>query len=369
MIRVLVQTRNKLDNLLQWTRKIQYVAVVLWKFLDIGTVIWIRTVYTVTGDFNNWRLQQIWHIKRGLVFIKVCLLFLLKKNIWKQLLCWFYYSYSVGRILSDMLCISQAFTFSTGFGGLYKGFWLSAFQLVSGIFYITTYENVRHLLQQRGVQDSRIRALVGGGCASLVGQTIIVPFDVLSQHMMVLGQLQGRGKSKVVVNPLRIDYRGKKKGKVWFGCLFLYYFTPFVILWGSDSSKEKRDLPFHLHFLFITLLPSTYPMPTLPVPWLPVHTGCENLMDWVDGWPAHSIHSSPPYMAIHTQFHLLDIFRYPIHPPPMLSTPSYTWYTRFKTFMYILYLHYSICIIWSNLFQNALFHFSPSPRWWLNQRS
>lgn len=104
-----------------------------------------------------------------------------------------------------------------GVSGLYRGFWVSAFQLVSGIFYITTYENVRHFLKEEGVQDSRLRALVGGGCASLVGQTIIVPFDVISQHMMVLGQKEGSGKSadgrtgrrRVVVNPLNIEYRGR----------------------------------------------------------------------------------------------------------------------------------------------------------------
>lgn len=35
--------------------------------------------------------------------------------------------------------------------------------------------------------DSRVRALVAGGAASMVGQTIIVPFDVLSQHLMMIG--------------------------------------------------------------------------------------------------------------------------------------------------------------------------------------
>ncbi|KAK7068640.1 hypothetical protein SK128_020808 [Halocaridina rubra] len=101
-----------------------------------------------------------------------------------------------------------------GIGGLYKGFWVSTFQIVSGIFYITTYESVRHFLQKEGIKDSRIRALVGGGCASLVGQTIIVPADVISQHMMVLGQLEHRGKSKTVVNPLNIKYHGKTKFQV-----------------------------------------------------------------------------------------------------------------------------------------------------------
>lgn len=60
-----------------------------------------------------------------------------------------------------------------------------------------------------------MRALVGGGCASLVGQTIIVPFDIISQHIMVLGQLEGRGNSKVV-NPLNIDYINRRRSQVLY---------------------------------------------------------------------------------------------------------------------------------------------------------
>lgn len=77
-----------------------------------------------------------------------------------------------------------------GLPGLYRGFWISSIQIVSGVFYVSTYEGVRHLLSQepfRGNIDSRLKALIGGGAASLVGQTIVVPFDVLSQHLMVLG--------------------------------------------------------------------------------------------------------------------------------------------------------------------------------------
>lgn len=54
------------------------------------------------------------------------------------------------------------------------------------MFYISTYEGVRHLLSQNNV-DGRLKALIAGGAASLVGQTIIVPFDVLSQHLMMIG--------------------------------------------------------------------------------------------------------------------------------------------------------------------------------------
>lgn len=81
-----------------------------------------------------------------------------------------------------------------GVAGLYRGFWISSVQIVSGVFYISTYEGIRHMMAQRNV-DVRIRALVGGGCASVVSQTIVVPFDIISQHLMVLGIVQGKNSN------------------------------------------------------------------------------------------------------------------------------------------------------------------------------
>jgi len=91
---------------------------------------------------------------------------------------------------------------SEGVPGLYRGFWISSVQIVSGVFYISTYEGVRHVLNDMGA-GHRMKALAGGGCASLVGQTIIVPFDVISQHAMVLGMSAHAG-SKGDINPLGI---------------------------------------------------------------------------------------------------------------------------------------------------------------------
>merc|ERR1719244_2559629 len=51
-----------------------------------------------------------------------------------------------------------------GVRGLYRGFWISAFQVVSGVCYVSTYEGVRHLLETNGVTDYRLKALVGGSC-------------------------------------------------------------------------------------------------------------------------------------------------------------------------------------------------------------
>jgi len=83
-----------------------------------------------------------------------------------------------------------------GASGLYRGFWVSTFQIVSGVFYISTYEGVRHVLTRYDA-DTRVKSLIAGGCASLVGQTIVVPFDVLSQHLMVLGVVNCRKENKV----------------------------------------------------------------------------------------------------------------------------------------------------------------------------
>lgn len=94
---------------------------------------------------------------------------------------------------------------SEGTRGLYRGFWVSSFQIISGVFYISTYEGVRHILTQRGTND-RVKAILAGGAASLVGQTIIVPFDVISQHMMVLG-MNAHG---TVINPLGINTAARK---------------------------------------------------------------------------------------------------------------------------------------------------------------
>ncbi|KAI5635912.1 mitochondrial carrier protein domain-containing protein [Phthorimaea operculella] len=94
-----------------------------------------------------------------------------------------------------------------GVPGLYRGFWLSSFQIISGVFYITTYEGVRHELGRYEISP-RAKSFIAGGCASLVGQTIIVPFDVLSQHLMVLGLVKGRSKagmSTATLNPLGLD--------------------------------------------------------------------------------------------------------------------------------------------------------------------
>ena len=57
-------------------------------------------------------------------------------------------------------------------------------------FLVSTYEGVRHALEQNNVTNTKVKAFVGGCCASIVGQTIIVPFDVISQHIMLIGLVE-----------------------------------------------------------------------------------------------------------------------------------------------------------------------------------
>ncbi|XP_013196611.1 solute carrier family 25 member 44 [Amyelois transitella] len=97
-----------------------------------------------------------------------------------------------------------------GVSGLYRGFWLSSFQIISGVFYISTYEGVRHELGKYDISP-KMKSFIGGGCASIVGQSIIVPFDVLSQHLMVLGLVKTRagGSRNPKINPLGLDLDAK----------------------------------------------------------------------------------------------------------------------------------------------------------------
>ena len=70
------------------------------------------------------------------------------------------------------------------------------------------------MLDTNGMKNSRVKALVGGSCASLVGQTVIVPFDVISQHMMVLGLDPRAGKSDLSANPLAVNTEGRTRWQI-----------------------------------------------------------------------------------------------------------------------------------------------------------
>ena len=70
------------------------------------------------------------------------------------------------------------------------------------------------MLDSHGVRDTKVKALLGGASASLVGQTIIVPFDVISQHLMVLGTLATKKGADLAANPLAVPTEGRSKAQV-----------------------------------------------------------------------------------------------------------------------------------------------------------
>lgn len=87
-----------------------------------------------------------------------------------------------------------------GISGLYRGFWVSSVQVFSGAAYIGAYEQTRYLTAPYLQQWPEIRSMVAGGVASVFGQTIIVPFDVVSQHLMMLGLSTGGTRKNNIVS-------------------------------------------------------------------------------------------------------------------------------------------------------------------------
>ncbi|KAA0723588.1 Solute carrier family 25 member 44 [Triplophysa tibetana] len=85
---------------------------------------------------------------------------------------------------------------SEGLRGLYRGFMVNTFTLISGQAYITTYEVVRNYVSNYS-KDNTLKSLVAGGSASLVAQSITVPIDVISQQLMMQGQGEHLTRFKV----------------------------------------------------------------------------------------------------------------------------------------------------------------------------
>ena len=87
---------------------------------------------------------------------------------------------------------------SEGVSGLYRGFWVSCLQLFPSMSYITSYEWTRHhLTEKAAVTNTRTLSFLSGGMASVVGQTMAVPLDIVTQHLMLMGRRkEGGGKSR-----------------------------------------------------------------------------------------------------------------------------------------------------------------------------
>lgn len=168
-----------------------------------------------------------------------------------------------------------------GVSGLYRGFWINSIQIVSGVLYIGTYEGVRHITGEYNVKP-QIRTVLAGGAASFVGQTIIVPFDVISQHLMLLGLVENNSRSRkqIILNPLgfRIDpAKSKFRTAIDIG-QFIYYqdgvfgfyrgyiasmctYVPNSAIWWTlyhwYQDKLRMILPSDMSQLFIQCIAGT----------------------------------------------------------------------------------------------------------------
>ncbi|XP_014353838.1 solute carrier family 25 member 44a [Latimeria chalumnae] len=95
---------------------------------------------------------------------------------------------------------------SEGVRGLYRGFLVNTFTIISGQSYITTYELVRKCVSNYN-NNNTVKSVVAGGAASLVAQTITIPVDIISQHLMMQGQGENTGRFKV--KPKKPEAAGK----------------------------------------------------------------------------------------------------------------------------------------------------------------
>ena len=95
-----------------------------------------------------------------------------------------------------------------GVSGLYKGFVASSFSILSGQLYLTSYQLVRAWMEG---YRSEVKGLVGGFCASVIGQTVTVPSDVIAQKLMMQGQV---GRSTVLHNTTATAKHVKLKGTI-----------------------------------------------------------------------------------------------------------------------------------------------------------
>lgn len=82
-----------------------------------------------------------------------------------------------------------------GLQGLYRGVGINIPQIVPSVLYIMTYEQVRNEMRKYpALNQNLVKAVVGGAAASLISQTISVPLDIITQHIMLVGR-EKKGKA------------------------------------------------------------------------------------------------------------------------------------------------------------------------------
>lgn len=82
---------------------------------------------------------------------------------------------------------------SEGLKGFYKGFLVNQMSILTGHFYVTSYEVSR---SQMSFFGDGTRGFVAGGVAALMEQFLANPIEVISQKLMIQGQGESNTKLK-----------------------------------------------------------------------------------------------------------------------------------------------------------------------------
>ncbi|KRX44132.1 Solute carrier family 25 member 44, partial [Trichinella murrelli] len=115
-----------------------------------------------------------------------------------------------------------------GSRALYRGFLPNSLQMTSVMTYLMLYEKIREKLAKHDVANSHLRAFIAGAGATAGAQLILVPLDVVSQHMMVSHILSKKHPvsvdASILKSPLNLSekYKDAKGPLSYFICKEIY---------------------------------------------------------------------------------------------------------------------------------------------------
>ncbi|KRY82818.1 Solute carrier family 25 member 44 [Trichinella pseudospiralis] len=113
-----------------------------------------------------------------------------------------------------------------GCRALYRGFVPNTLQMTSAMTYLMLYEKIRERLAEHGVAGNHLRAFIAGAGATAGAQLILVPLDVISQHMMVAHVLSKKNPldvdTSILKSPLNLKLQGAKGSLSYLVCKEIY---------------------------------------------------------------------------------------------------------------------------------------------------
>jgi len=167
-----------------------------------------------------------------------------------------------------------------GIRGLYSGYLISTFQVFSGLVYTVTYEGTRHFLFRNDLAyNNAIRGSIGGGFASATCLLLVVPSDIVSQHMMVFERHRAGAVVPNTPNVSLVDQRRsgdslnlrqllqrEPGGRLWWmitreiyrrdGLIGFYRGYPASLLCYAPSSAALWALYIEFSSLFYRIVPN-----------------------------------------------------------------------------------------------------------------